>query len=103
MSFSTHFQQLDWDDSRLSIYGKRARDVERALSSPKRTLDDFKALISPAAEPYLETMAQMLIRSLANVLAIPCRCTFRSISLIFARIPVPIAAFQWITESSVKH
>ncbi|EGR3963660.1 2-iminoacetate synthase ThiH, partial [Vibrio cholerae] len=48
MSFITHFQQLGWDDSRLSIYGKTARDVERALSSPKRTLDDFKALISPA-------------------------------------------------------
>ncbi|ENM2832637.1 2-iminoacetate synthase ThiH [Vibrio cholerae] len=59
MSFITHFQQLGWDDSRLSIYGKTARDVERALSSPKRTLDDFKALISPSAEPYLETMAQM--------------------------------------------
>ncbi|EIO5089829.1 2-iminoacetate synthase ThiH [Vibrio cholerae] len=59
MSFITHFQQLGWDDSRLSIYGKTAQDVERALSSPKRTLDDFKALISPAAEPYLETMAQM--------------------------------------------
>ncbi|CSD12527.1 Uncharacterised protein [Vibrio cholerae] len=36
-------------------------------------------------------------------MAIPCRCTFRSTSLISVRIPVPIAVFQWITESSVKH
>ncbi len=32
-------------------------DVERALSSSKITLEDFKALISPAAVPYLEVMA----------------------------------------------
>lgn len=58
MSFMQHFQQLDWDDCRLSIYAKTSRDVELALSSRKRSLEDFKALISPAAEPYLEAMAQ---------------------------------------------
>ncbi|MFD2179211.1 2-iminoacetate synthase ThiH [Veronia pacifica] len=58
MSFSDVWRTLDWDDVRLSVYGKTAADVERALTRPKRTLEDFKALISPAAEPYLETMAQ---------------------------------------------
>lgn len=58
MSFVERFNQLNWDDISLSIYAKTARDVERALAKSKRDLEDFKALISPAAEPYLEQMAQ---------------------------------------------
>lgn len=37
---------------------KTAADVERALSSPRVSVDDFMALISPAAAPYLEAMAR---------------------------------------------
>ncbi|HCG5296589.1 TPA: 2-iminoacetate synthase ThiH [Vibrio parahaemolyticus] len=59
MSFYDHFQQLDWDDISMSIYAKTAQDVERALAKPKRDLEDFKALISPAAELYLEQMAKL--------------------------------------------
>lgn len=33
-------------------------DVERALANDECSLDDFKALLSPAAEPYIEEMAQ---------------------------------------------
>ncbi|WP_413113112.1 2-iminoacetate synthase ThiH [Thaumasiovibrio sp. DFM-14] len=58
-TFSDIFSQMSWDDIRLSIYSKTAEDVERALHKPKRDLEDFKALISPAAEPYLEQMAQL--------------------------------------------
>ncbi|GAB6263494.1 2-iminoacetate synthase ThiH [Photobacterium sp. R1] len=58
MSYADVWRQLDWDDVRLSIYSKTAADVERALSKRKRDLEDFKALISPAAEAYLEQMAQ---------------------------------------------
>jgi len=57
MSFLQHFEQLNWDEIKLSIYSKTATDVERALSKDKLNLEDFKALISPAAEPYLEPMA----------------------------------------------
>lgn len=35
-----------------------AADVEAALEHDECTLEDFKALLSPAAEPYLEQMAQ---------------------------------------------
>ena len=35
-----------------------ARDVEKALEHDRCTIEDFKALISPAAEPFLERMAQ---------------------------------------------
>ncbi|HFD4655542.1 TPA: 2-iminoacetate synthase ThiH [Vibrio parahaemolyticus] len=59
MSFYDRFQQLDWDDISMSIYAKTAQDVERALAKPKRDLEDFKALISPAAEPYLEQLAKL--------------------------------------------
>ncbi len=58
MSFRAEFEQLNWDETKLSIYSKSAHDVERALAKSKRDLEDFKALISPAAEPYLEQMAQ---------------------------------------------
>lgn len=59
MSFVEQFKQLNWDDISMSIYAKTAQDVERALNKPKRDLEDFKALISPAAEAYLEQMAQL--------------------------------------------
>ncbi len=62
MSFSDQLKQLDWDDIRLSIYAKTDADVQRAMRAQKRSLEDFKALISPAAEPYLEPMAQMAQR-----------------------------------------
>ena len=58
MSFVNRFNQLNWDDTYLSIYGKTSHDVEIALRKTSLTLEDFKALISPAAEPYLEQMAQ---------------------------------------------
>ncbi|HBV76437.1 MULTISPECIES: 2-iminoacetate synthase ThiH [Vibrio] len=58
MSYIDEFKKLDWDSIKLSIYSKTAQDVERALAKPKCDLEDFKALISPAAESYLELMAQ---------------------------------------------
>ena len=58
MSFLDIFHQMDWDDIRLSVYSKTAKDVVAALGKSRRSLEDFKALISPAAEPFLEQMAQ---------------------------------------------
>lgn len=58
-NFKTIFDQHSWDAVKASIYSKTASDVERALSASKRDLEDFKALISPAAAPYLEQMAQL--------------------------------------------
>lgn len=56
-SFNDLFETYSWDDTKASIYGKTTADVEHAMASSKRTLEDFKALISPAAAPYLEQMA----------------------------------------------
>lgn len=58
-SFKTIFEQYSWEETSDKIYSKTAADVENALSAKKRTLDDFMALISPAAEPYLEQMAHL--------------------------------------------
>lgn len=59
MNFSEHILELDWDEVKASIYEKTEADVHRALHASKRSLEDFKALISPAAEPFLEEMAQI--------------------------------------------
>lgn len=59
MQFINEFEKHSWDKTEQSIYDKSASDVERALNKPKRTLEDFKALIAPAAMPYLEDMARL--------------------------------------------
>lgn len=59
MSDARDFQPPDWPTTGLSLYAKTGADVERALASPRRSTDDFMALLSPAARPYLETMAQL--------------------------------------------
>ncbi|EHQ30971.1 2-iminoacetate synthase ThiH [Mucilaginibacter paludis] len=56
-SFTDTFNTYSWEDTRASIYAKTSDDVERALAAKKRTLEDFKALVSPAAAPYVEQMA----------------------------------------------
>lgn len=58
-SFSAHFASFDWEEIKTSIYAKTSADVEQALSASQRTLEDFKALVSPAAAPYLEQMAKI--------------------------------------------
>jgi 2-iminoacetate synthase len=57
--FKDIFDQYSWEEVKASIQQKTARDVQSALSAKHRTLEDFKALISPAALPYLEQMAQL--------------------------------------------
>ena len=56
--FTDVFNSYNWDDTLNSIFNKTEADVQQALAASKRTLEDFKALISPAAKPYLEQMAQ---------------------------------------------
>ena len=57
--FTELFNRHEWGAVKQGIYGKKAADVERALGRSHRDLEDFKALISPAAAPYLEEMAQL--------------------------------------------
>lgn len=57
--FQELFDTYNWEEVKDSIYSKTAADVQAALRKNKRTLEDFKALISPAALPFLEQMAQL--------------------------------------------
>ena len=67
MSFTEILTAYAWDDVRESIRAQTPADVERALGRPgEGTLDDFKALISPAASAYLEPMAQLSHRLTAE-------------------------------------
>lgn len=60
MPFIDSIEQISWDSLRSQIYSYTATDVERALANAGNgTLHDFMALVSPAAAPYLEQMAQL--------------------------------------------
>jgi len=98
MSFYEQLQKLDWDDIRLSIYAKTATDVERALTKSRLDLDDFQALISPAAEPYLEQMAQRSVQLTRQRFGNTIQFYVRYIFLICALIFVPIVVFRCITR-----
>lgn len=57
-NFRSLFDQYNWEETLDSILSKSAAEVQNALQNPKRSLEDFKAFISPAARPFLEVMAQ---------------------------------------------
>ena len=56
--FSEELEKYDWETTTAAIAAKTAADVERALAAARPGIDDFMALISPAAAPYLEAMAR---------------------------------------------
>ncbi|MEW5674775.1 2-iminoacetate synthase ThiH [Flavobacterium enshiense] len=58
-NFKSVFEQYSWEGIQNKIYQTTIKEVEHALARTKRTLDDFLVLISPAAQPYLEEMAQL--------------------------------------------
>lgn len=57
--FSDELEKISWDETTRVIYSKTAADVERALSKERLDVNDFMALISPAAAPYIEPMAAL--------------------------------------------
>lgn len=58
MSFYEELRKYDWKEVSASILSKTERDVRHALSVERPGLEDFKALISPAAMPYLREIAR---------------------------------------------
>jgi len=58
MSFLFYLQNLDRDKLKLKLYSTTREDVEKALISPTGSLDSLLALLSPAAEAFIEQMAQ---------------------------------------------
>ncbi len=64
--FSEQLEKISWERTTEAIMSKSDADVRRALSATRCTVDDFMALVSPAAEPYLETMARLSRRYTAE-------------------------------------
>ena len=62
MSFIELFETYSWDNIKEQIYTTTAEDVRSALTKKKRNVQDFLTLISPAASPFLEAMAQLTQR-----------------------------------------
>lgn len=58
MSFIDTFQHYDWNTIKQTIYATTTQDVIHSLAKPKKDLHDFMHLISPAAAPFIEQMAQ---------------------------------------------
>ncbi|MCL1926444.1 MAG: 2-iminoacetate synthase ThiH [Syntrophorhabdaceae bacterium] len=58
MTFLDEFKKYDHKEVLDRIMGKTAQDVERALQAERPSIEDFAALISPAAENFLEPMAE---------------------------------------------
>ncbi|MCD8262652.1 MAG: 2-iminoacetate synthase ThiH [Bacteroides sp.] len=57
--FSDEIEKISWEETTREIYAKTDTDVQRALGKEYPDIEDFKALISPAAAPYLEVMARL--------------------------------------------
>ena len=57
--FSDELKNISWDETTRKIASKTDLDVRRALAKEHCDVEDFMALISPAAEPYLEQMARL--------------------------------------------
>ena len=57
--FSDILKEISWEETTDRIASMTDADVRRALSKSRCDVNDFMALISPAAEPYLEFMAQL--------------------------------------------
>ncbi len=78
-----------------------AKDVKAALEHEHLHVEDFKALLSPAAEPFLEQMAQKARLETRSISATRYTCLRRCILPITVRITAYTAALTAITISTV--
>ena len=60
--FSDELENISWEETTERIASMTDNDVRRALAKSHCDVNDFMALLSPAAEPYLETMARLPLR-----------------------------------------
>jgi 2-iminoacetate synthase len=59
MEFTELINAYDWSDIQSRIRAKTAADVQLALGRDRRSIEDFMALVSPAARDFLEPMAAL--------------------------------------------
>jgi 2-iminoacetate synthase len=58
VSFYDEIARYPWTEVRQAIENCSPADVERAIAARSTTIENFMALLSSAAEPFLEEMAQ---------------------------------------------
>ena len=78
-----------------------AEDVKRALAHAERTPEDFQALLSPAALPFLEEIAQAAQIETRKHFGTVSICSHQSISQIIARTIAFTVVLIAITKSTV--
>lgn len=59
MDIKETLNQYDWKEIQNKLQNCKTSDVEASLNRPKKSIMDFLNLISPAAETFLEPMAQL--------------------------------------------
>ena len=57
--FSEYLKNISWEETTERINSKTKADVRRALSKEHCDIEDFMAMVSPAAVPFLEQMARL--------------------------------------------
>ncbi|MDE6089486.1 MAG: 2-iminoacetate synthase ThiH [Duncaniella sp.] len=57
--FSDELKKYNWDETTDFILSRNASHVRAALRKDHLSIEDFMALVSPAAAPFLEEMAQL--------------------------------------------
>ncbi|MGO1595844.1 MAG: 2-iminoacetate synthase ThiH [Sphingobacterium sp.] len=58
IEFNQYLERYDWQEVRELIAAQTPANVRQALNKPKLTVEDFLILLSPAADGFLEEMAQ---------------------------------------------
>ncbi|PLK58848.1 2-iminoacetate synthase ThiH [Candidatus Palibaumannia cicadellinicola] len=58
ITFSQHWQRIDWNAASMRIHSQSKLDVERALAASSIGPKEMMALLSPVASVYLEPIAQ---------------------------------------------
>ncbi len=57
--FSDELEKISWEETTERIMRMTEHDVRRALAKERCDVSDFMAMVSPAAEPFLEQMARL--------------------------------------------
>ncbi len=62
-NFADLYEQINQDDIGLQLLSKSSEDVRKSLNRKQKSINDFITLLSPAATPFIETMAQLSWRT----------------------------------------
>lgn len=97
--FSDELEKISWEETTKAIYSKTDADVRRALGKKEHLdVNDFMALISPAATPYLEVMARLSQKYTMERFGKQSLCSYRSTSPI--HVPTPV--FTVVSTSAIR-